>query len=121
MVNEVNNLVPVGLKPFVMSLSYADDFTFAFPLGNNEDKQLADILISKLENYSRTTSLRFNSAKSQLLRLGTNQLDCDLHLMGKPIAEVKLMKSLGCTYSKTYTFTAMIATRIAKAKCVMYK
>ena len=115
--DEMNNVVPLGSKNAYSALAFA--VKILFPLENQNDKTMVDLLMSKLETYSISTGLKFNASKSQLLRLGPKQLECQLMLMGNPIPEVKTMKDLGCVFSKNYNFVPMIATRLAKARSVI--
>ena len=116
--NECANL---GLQNRVRILTYADDIKCTFYLRDLDDKKAVDILLKNLEDYSKATGLKFNGSKSQLLRLSTNNLECELELSQCKIPEVKLMKDLGCWFNKGYTFIPMMNTQISKAKSVIYR
>ena len=90
------------IKNRINILTYADDVECYFYLCDEEDLEAVKILLKNLENYSYATGLRFNGGKSQLLRLGTKNLDCELELLGCKIPEVKLMKDLGCWFNKGF-------------------
>ena len=100
--------------------SYADDLKWIFSLRDEKDEQIAVLLMEKLKEYSDQTGLKFNGSKSQLLRLGNDQYDCELSLVNDIIPETKILKDLGCLFSTTYTFCAMMANQVSKAKCVIF-
>ena len=116
---EVNASEEFRSSPEVKFYLYADDITCIFSLKNEREKLKIEAVLAALENYSNVTGLRFNASKSQLLRLGNNQLRTDLSLLGNVIPEVRYLKNLGCVFSKTYTFVAMMNLQLAKAKRVM--
>ena len=116
---EVNQRAELLGVPEIKMFVYADDIKTILSLKNNDEKIVADMLLSKLEDYSKMTGLRFNGNKSQLLRLGNNQLQCDMFLMGKEIPEIRYLKDLGVIFSKTYTFVSMMKVQMAKAKNVI--
>ena len=109
----------LGIDNKVEIMTYADDIKTYFRLRDENDLIIVKELLKNLEEYSKSTGLRFNGEKSQWLRLGTNQLDCQLMLLGNIIPEVKYMKDLGVWFNKKYTFTTMINTQMAKAACVI--
>ena len=117
--NEVNTLARGQNLPEVNIYVYADDIKVIFSLKNQHEKDLIDILLRGLDIYSQTTGLRFNASKSQLLRLGPKQLQCDLMLSGNTIPEVRHLKDLGCVFSRTYTFVSMMVSQLAKARRVI--
>ena len=116
-----NECLNLGLSNRVRILTYADDIKCSFYLRDEQDKVAVEILLRNLEDYSKATGLRFNGSKSQLLRLGTNNLECELKLLDCIIPEVKLMKDLGCWFNKGYTFVPMMSTQISKAKSVIHR
>ena len=119
-VSETNDeCASLGLQNRIRILTYADDVKCSFYLRDEEDLLCVNILIEKLEEYTVDTNLRFNASKSQLLRLGAKNFECDLELSGCLIPEVKLMKDLGCWFNKGYTFIPMMNTQISKAKAVI--
>ena len=109
----------LGLQNRVRILTYADDIKCSFYLRNESDLDAVNILLRKLEEYTNATGLRFNAGKSQLLRFGGKNLECELMLLGSIIPEVTLMKDLGCWFNKNYTFIPMINTQISKAKRII--
>ena len=86
---------------------------------DDDDLVIVKYLLENLEEYSRTTGLRFNGEKSQWLRLGPGNLECDLELLGCKIPEVRYMKDLGVWFNKKYTFIPMINTQLSKAASVI--
>ena len=107
--------------PEVKLYVYADDIKGVFSLKNIEEKMVVEHLLVGLENYSFITGLRFNATKSQILRLGNEQLQCDLSLVNQIIPEVRYLKDLGVLFSKTYTFVSMMKVQIAKARNIIRK
>ena len=120
-VSEVNDRsVALGHRNRVTILTYADDVKLNFRLASEADLEVVQILLELLGDYSKSTGLKFNGEKSQLLRLGQDQLECDLFLLGSKIPEVQNMKDLGCYFSQIYNFNVMMNTQFAKAKSAIY-
>ena len=109
----------LGLRNRVRIMTYADDIKCSFYLQNEDDKDAVKVLLKNLEDYTIATGLRFNASKSQLIRFGGKNLECELKLLGSPIPEVTLMKDLGCWFNKNYTFVPMINTQLSKAKRII--